>query len=111
MQQPKPIPGRISPGARKILTEFLEHAGSRQAVICLLKGRAGESSEEKWGFGTYEPENIRSLERHLAGLGHCLLYELDRMVVAIPQFDKLDEIIGKEMIWNDRELGFRDYSP
>ena len=74
------------------------------------KGCFDDRSEEKWIIGTYGPENIRSLERDLSTMGHCLLYELDKMIVAIPQFHKLDEIIDKEMIWNKGDLVFRDYS-
>ena len=117
MQQPKRIPGRISPDARKVLLEFLERAGSKEAVICLMKGHVGDDkgcigdrSEEKWVFGTYEPENIKSVERDLSRMGHCLLYELDKMILAIPQSHKLDEVIDKEMIWNERELVFQDCS-
>lgn len=114
MPQPKRIPGSISPRAREVMLEFLERAGSREAVICLMKGRAtdetGRPGDEMWTFGTYEPENIRSLETDFAEMGHSLLYELDEMIIAIPQFHLLDEIIDKEMIWNERHLVFQDYS-
>lgn len=80
-----------------------------------MKGRAGDDKgwldpEERWTYGTYEPENIRAVEPALLSVGHCLLYELDGMIVAIPQFDKLDEIIDKEMVLNEeKRIIFEDY--
>ena len=110
MQQPKPIPGRIAPGTREVLIDYLKRHGSPDAVICLLKVTMDVETEEKWIFGHYEPENIKSLEPQLAREGQCLLYELDSMIVAIPQFDRLDEIIGKEVGLRSEKLVFQDYT-
>lgn len=116
MQTPKCIPGRISTEARLALLDFLENSGSREAVICLIKGRASDDKgwldpEERWTYGTYEPENIRAVEPALSSVGQCLLYELDGMIVAIPQFDKLEEIINKELVLDEKKgIIFEDHS-
>ena len=115
MRKPKCIPGRISTEARLALLDFLENSGSREAVVCLIKGRSSDNKgcldpEERWTYGTYEPENIRAVEPALSSMGQCLLYEFDGMIVAIPQFDKLDEIINKEMVLDKKKgVVFEDY--
>ena len=110
MPQPKPILGRIEPSTRKVLIDRLKRDGSPDAVICLLKGTINDETDRKWFFGVYEPENIQSIEIGLVSVGQSLLYELDNMIVAIPQFDRLDEIIGKEMSLRSGELVFNDYT-
>ena len=69
-----------------------------QMTLCFIKGRAGGETEEGWTFGAYGPEELRELER----LGTPFLYEVDNLVVAIPQ--GAEELAGNTIGWANGQL-------
>ena len=58
-----------------------------------MKGEPSNvEGENFWNYGAYAPENLNSVEPELKKLGHKLLYKINGMTVAIPQFDQIQEL-------------------
>jgi hypothetical protein len=85
----------IEPVLRVEMLQFLARITDYTATLTLMKGRARGAIADRWSYGAYGPENLRFVEPELAKHGHPLLYELDWLVVAIPQFHLLPELEGK----------------
>jgi hypothetical protein len=94
----------ITPEARNRAVTLLANTDVRDPTLCLMKGRTLGESEDRWGWGIYGPDNIKFLKPNLALRGHTLLYELDGLTVAIPQFNFVPELVGKTLGVSDRGL-------
>lgn len=103
---PKQLPGKVSVDVRQALLSFLNNTGSEGSIICLLFGSEPPNPEEGWTYGIYEPENVCRVSDELQELGYPLLYEIDGLTFAIPQFDRISEITGKTMVLSDGQLVF-----
>lgn len=110
MHEPRHIPGRVTPATRQVLLDFLERSNVPDAVLCLIKGRSDNETEDYWFYGTYGPENIKNASAYLATAGQPLLYNFDNMIFAIPQYHLLNEIIGKEVNLRHGRLEFCGYA-
>jgi hypothetical protein len=90
---------KITPEARARIGAFLAGVTDYKPTLCLMKQADGQ-----WTYGAYGPENIKVVGAELARLGHALLYLVDGIVVAIPQFQFLPELSGKLLALRGREL-------
>jgi len=97
-----PINCNLTPHARDYLLRLLERRKARgyvAPVLCLLK-----ATDEKWYAEVYNQTNIDGLAPKLASLGKPLIYMLDGLEFAIPQFNFLHELSGKTIDYKDRSI-------
>ena len=85
---------RITFAARQRAETLLSSTDVAEPTLCLMKGRASGELEDRWSWGIYGPDNVNYLVPTLADLGHSLLYELDGLTVAIPQFHLVPDLVG-----------------
>ena len=74
---------------------FLARVVDFKPVLSLYKGRNDSETDDYWGYGVYSIDEIETLGAELKKQGHTLLYEINDMVVAISQPDKIEELKGK----------------
>src|SRR2546423_9311170 len=94
----------ITPEARNRALTLLANTDVHNPTLCLMKGRSLGESEDRWGWGIYGPDNIKFLKPNLALRGHTLLYEVDGLMVAIPQSNFVRELDGKTLGVGERGL-------
>jgi hypothetical protein len=83
--------------ARSRITAFLGSITEYSPTLTLMKGTTNDDSTQRWTYGAYGPENIKTVEALLLERGKPLLYSVDGMVAAIPQFEFVHELEGKTM--------------
>ena len=106
MPSPTPLDMKIAPDARAKMVGFLSRITDYEPTLCLMKQTDG-----RWSYGAYAPKNIEVVGSELARLGHELLYLVDGLVVAIPQFQFLPELSGKLLTLRGKELVVVDRAP
>jgi hypothetical protein len=106
MPVPAPLDMKVSPELRTTLRAFLSRITDYEPTLCLMKDTDG-----RWSYGAYGPENIKHVGADLDRLGHSLLYRADELVFAIPQFQFLSELSGKELALRGKELVVVDRAP
>ncbi len=57
--------------------------------------RPYDEEDERWAYGVYTREQVVAVGREVAEQGYSLLYDVDGLTVAIPQFHLLSELEGK----------------
>ena len=83
--------------ARSRIASFLGSITEYPPTLTLMKGTTNNDSTERWTYGAYGPENIKAVEPSLLERGKPLLYSVDGMVAAIPQFQLVHELEGKTL--------------
>ena len=85
----KVINSSLTDYARTRMLEFLQRTESRTegTILCLMK-----NTKDQWYYGTYGTHNVEALEPRLRELGHSLLYEIDGILFAVPQFNSIQEL-------------------
>ena len=94
--------------ARRRIEAFLGSITDYSPTLSLLEGATNDDPVERRMYGAYGPENIRALEPNLRELGKPLLYSIDGMTVAIPQFQFIHELEGKSLGLGVRGLAVLD---
>jgi hypothetical protein len=99
---------KLLPEVRQVLESILSSAKDIQPTICFTKGREDNEREERWTVGAYSRAQIIEMER----VGRPLLYSVERFVVAIPQYELINELEDKTfglgphgLLLLDRERG------
>ena len=90
--------------ARNQAMSLLADTSVSEPTLCLMKGGGTQEPEHRWGWGIYGPENIEGLTPEFARLGYPLLYEVDGLTVAIPQFHLLSELQGNTLTLEGHRL-------
>ena len=83
--------------AKARITAFLSSITGYEPTLCLMKAYAPDEPKDRWTYGSYGPDNLKSVGPALERLGHPLLYLADDLVVAIPQFNFVPELVGKTL--------------
>jgi hypothetical protein len=99
MPSPSFLDLRVAPEVRARFVAFRGLNVGYEPTLCLMK-----TVEGKWTQGIYGPANIEQAELDLDRVGRPLLYEVDGLVVAIPQFQFLPELSGKMLTFVGNEL-------
>lgn len=92
-----PLDLTFSPEAKARVRAFLDSITDYQATLCLTKGWTDKDPEMRWSYGAYGPDNIAHVAPELESHGHALLYAVEELAVAIPQFQYLSELEGKTL--------------
>jgi hypothetical protein len=87
----------VESDARSRALELLARSAIRRPVLCLLKGRVGGEAEGRWTWGIYSRKGFWSRRINSLLSGQRLLFDLDGLVVAIPQFQYLRELPGSRL--------------
>lgn len=88
---------KFTPEAKARVLSFLESITEYPPTLALMKGHTNGESEDRWGYGAYAPKNLEVIGPELERLGHPLLYSVDSLTVAIPQFHLIPELVGKTL--------------
>ena len=111
---------KFTPQARAKILQFLAGIRDYEATLTLMKGGLeiigpnGErvsDSEHRWTFAAYGPENLEGLRPMYNEVGQPLLYEVDGLVAAIPQYHLVAELEGKTIGLGERGLTVIDREP
>lgn len=78
---------------------FLGSITEYEPTLVLMK-----DTSERWSFAAYGPQNIEFVGPELERIGERLLFIADGMLVAIPQFQFLDELAGKTLASGENGL-------
>ncbi|HEY7242141.1 MAG TPA: hypothetical protein VH600_23435, partial [Burkholderiales bacterium] len=81
--------------ARAKADAFLASITDYSPILCIMKGHNPPEPALAWTLGAYGPKNIESLAPEYQRLGRPLLYLADGMTVAIPQYQFVNELVGK----------------
>jgi len=99
-----PLDLKLAPDAKARMLTFISSITEYEATLCLMKGRTNDEPDERWSYGSYGPENIASVGPELERRGHALLYSVEDLVIAIPQFNFVPELAGKTLGLGNRDL-------
>jgi len=88
---------KFTPEARSRIESFLNSITEYPPTLTLMKSSSSGNPTERWVYGAYGPENIASVEPWLRERGHPLLYSVDGLIAAIPQFQYVHELEGKTL--------------
>ena len=108
MAAPTPIALTFSPQARAKIDAFLARITGYPPTLCIMKGRTLPETDDKWTYGAYGPDNLKALAPDLDRLGKPLLYAVDGLSVAIPQYHLVHELEGKVLELGEGCLIVRD---
>jgi hypothetical protein len=106
MSSPTYLDLTIAPETRARLLAFLTSITGYEPTLCLMK-----TTDARWTHGAYGPENVKQVEADLNKMGRPLLYLVDGLIVAIPQFQFLEELSGKMLALRENELLVIDRVP
>jgi hypothetical protein len=84
------INAKIAKELRFEMKRFLDNSDIVEPIICMLK-----ETNSKWTYGAYGSDNIKTLAPMLEKIGEVLLYEIDNLIIACPQYDQISELEGK----------------
>jgi hypothetical protein len=87
----RPLRVKLLPEVTQALESILSSAKDIQPTICFTKGRVDNEREERWTVGAYSRAQISEMER----VGKPLLYSVETFVVAIPQYELINELEDK----------------
>ena len=76
--------------------------------MAFLKGRKEGEVGEHWLYGTYSADKVVTAAREVELHGYALLYEVEGITVAIPQFHLLSELEGMHIDEEDGRLVLRE---
>ena len=85
----------LTVGARSRLLGFVNSVPDSEAILAFLKWRKDEDDDEHWGYGTYSARKVAAIAAEVEQRGHTLLFDIDGITVAIPQFHLLSELEEK----------------
>ena len=108
---PVAIDVTLSPSLRELMVESLREAnsaGGDTRTLTLLRNRPVVPTGEEWYFGTYTSENVDALTPEYEAKGTPLLYSIENLIFAIPQFEVVDELRGKLLDLGQHGLLLRD---
>ena len=88
---------KFTPEARARILQFLASIRDYEPTLTLMKGGTGSDPELRWSYGAYAPKNLEVLGLEFQRLGHPLLYSVDSLRVAIPQYQFVPELEGKTL--------------
>jgi hypothetical protein len=108
MAAPTSIALAFSPQARAKIDAFLARITEYPPTLCIMKGRTLPETDDKWTYGAYGPDNLKALAPDYERLGKPLLYAVDGLSVAIPQYQLVHELEGKVLELGDGCLIVRD---
>ena len=94
----------FTPEARERALSFLSSITDYPPTLCLMKAVSLDEPEGWWTYGVYAPSNIEVVEPALRERGHALLYRADGLLVAIPQYQFVPELVGKTIGLGDGRL-------
>jgi hypothetical protein len=92
----------FTPAARSKAEAFLASITDYVPILCIMKIHEPPEPALAWGIGAYGPKNITTLAPEYERLGKPLLHVADGLTVAIPQYQFLDELIGKVFALDNR---------
>lgn len=104
MPRTEPLDLTFSPKARAWVREFLSSITAYPPTLTLMKGWTDNESEMRWTVGAYAPTNIEHVAPEVERCGYALLYQVEDLTVAIPQFQYLPLLKGKMVDLNGREF-------
>src|SRR5262245_28689533 len=90
--------------AKARVCAFLDSITDYQPTLCLTKGWTNNDPELRWTYGAYGPDNIAHVAQEVERHGYALLYAVEDLTVAIPQFQYLPLLPGKMFKLGDKEL-------
>jgi hypothetical protein len=88
---------KFTPEARARVVQFLASISDYEPTLTLKKGWTDTDPELRWSYGAYAPANLEALGPEFDRLGYPLLYLVDGLLVAIPQYQFVSEIEGKTL--------------
>jgi hypothetical protein len=103
MPRIEPLDLTFSPKAKARVCAFLASITEYQPILTLKKGWTDNDPEVRWTYGAYAPDNIAHVAPEVERCGYALLYTVEDLTVAIPQFQYLQELKGKTL-----DLGRKD---
>jgi hypothetical protein len=103
----RPLRIKLLPKVKQVLESILSAAKDTQPTICFTKGRMNNELEERWTIGAYSQAQISEMER----AGKPLLYSVGGFVVAIPQYELINELEDKIFGLGPRGLVVLDRDP
>ena len=104
MPRIEPLDLTFSPEAKAWIRTFLAGITEYQPTLTLMKGWTDDEHELRWTCGAYAPDNIAHVAPEVERCGYALLYEVEDLTVAIPQFQYLPLLKGKMFDLRQREL-------
>ena len=102
MPKVEQLDATLTAGGKSRLMEFLQGVPEADSVLAFLKGRNDGEVEKYWLYGTYSADKVATVAHEVELHGHTLLYEVDGITVAVPQFHLLSELEGTHI---DEENG------
>ena len=88
------LDARLTDTGKAELLQFVQDVPEPDSVIAFLKGRVEGADAETWFYGTYGKDKVSRIAHEVEQHGHALLYEIDGVTVAIPQFHLMSELLG-----------------
>jgi hypothetical protein len=104
MARIEPLDLTFSPEAKAQVMTFLASITDYQPTLTLMKGTRNNDSELRWLYGAYAPSNIAHVAPLVERSGYALLYAVEDLTVAIPQFQYLPELKGKMVELGHKQL-------
>jgi hypothetical protein len=104
MPRVEPLDLTFSPVAKAQVCAFLDGITDYQPTLTLMKGWTDHDTELRWTYGAYGPDNIAHVAPEVEKLGYALLYAVEDLTVAIPQFQYLPLLKGKMFDLGDKGL-------
>ncbi|MDH5578261.1 MAG: hypothetical protein OEZ09_07350 [Betaproteobacteria bacterium] len=104
MPRVEPLDLTFSPRAKTRVCEFLASITDYPPTLTLKKGWTNNDPELRWTYGAYGPDNIAHVAPDVERCGYALLYAVEDLTVAIPQFQYLAELEGKMFDLGRNEL-------
>ena len=91
--------------------QFLASIRDYEPTLTLMKDATMPDPELRWSYGAYAPKNLEVLGPEFERLGYPLLYAIDGLIVAIPQYQFVGELEGKALGLGKHGLAVLDREP
>ncbi len=101
---------RLEAPLRAKIEAFLASITDFEPTLSLFIGPAKSDGVERWSYDAYRPEQIRSIGEKLLAHGKALVHRVDGLNVAIPQFHRSPELVGKTLALSEHGLVLRERS-